>query len=205
MSNAINELRHIAIAYTGDVIDVTAVREHLRYLRKKHFRSSRKAAAVADLGSSTIAKIENLKSWPKYDPGIGVILQLLGAMDVSLTDFVTDLRDIDQAVVERSRNEVLKVTGIPEEDQPPPTRKVSQDDDPLSPLTREEIQTIRALTKVIKINADREAESERGSHRRHVANPSDEEATPDHRPRSHRERDARKRKRRLTRRIGSKR
>jgi DNA-binding XRE family transcriptional regulator len=108
MSNTINRLGDMVSAYTGAVIDVTAAREHLRYLRKKHFRSSRKAAAAADLDPSTIAKIENLKYWPKYDPGIGVILKLLGAMDLTLTDFVTDLREIDHALVERSQNEALQ-------------------------------------------------------------------------------------------------
>jgi hypothetical protein len=77
------------------VIDVRLVRDILRVLRPKYFSSSRKAAAAAGINPSTVAKLENLKTWPDYDPGIGIILAMLRAMEIPFQVFVEHLDAAD--------------------------------------------------------------------------------------------------------------
>lgn len=83
-------------AYTAGVIDVSLVRQLLRILRKRRFSNNRTAASQAGLDPSTVAKLENLKSWPDYDPSIGVILKMLSALDVPLPVFVASLQEIEE-------------------------------------------------------------------------------------------------------------
>jgi hypothetical protein len=95
MSNAINDLNGIAAAYTWAVIDIALVRQCLRVIRKRRFSSSRKAAAAAGLSAFTVAKVENLKSWPSYDPGIGIVLKLLDAYKTPIGEFASQLQTAD--------------------------------------------------------------------------------------------------------------
>src|SRR5438067_69240 len=96
MAYAVNELDGAASAYTaGIVIDANLIRQLLRIVRKRRFSSSRKAAAAAGLAPFTVAKIENLKTYPDYDPGIGIILRMLAALKLSLPTFIEDLRSLD--------------------------------------------------------------------------------------------------------------
>lgn len=81
--------------YTLAVIDVSLVRQVLKLLRKRNFSSNRHAARAAHVDPSTVAKIENMKRWPKYDPGIGIILRLLQAMKMTLPEFANSLHEAD--------------------------------------------------------------------------------------------------------------
>lgn len=90
-----NQLLDTWGAYTSGVIDVSLVRQLLRLLRKRRFANNRTAASEAGLDPSTVAKIENLKTWPDYDPGVGVVLKMLNALDVPLPVFVASLQDIE--------------------------------------------------------------------------------------------------------------
>jgi len=80
MPLGINELTERLARYTRPVITVDEIRVGLRRLRKQRFRNSREAAKAAALGASTVAKIENTRSFPDYDPGIGTIAKLVTAL-----------------------------------------------------------------------------------------------------------------------------
>lgn len=64
-------------AYTAGSVDIIAVRKALALLRKSAWKNNREAAKAVGLGASTVAKIENVKGYPGYDPGIGVIAKLI--------------------------------------------------------------------------------------------------------------------------------
>lgn len=64
-------------AYTAGIVNLIAVRKALIALRKSVWKSGREAAKAVGLGASTIAKLENVKGKPDYDPGIGVIAKLI--------------------------------------------------------------------------------------------------------------------------------
>lgn len=165
-------------AYTALVIDTRLVRQTLRVLRKRYFRNNRLAAEASGLSAFTVAKIENLKSWPDYDPGIGIVLKLLGAMKMPLVSFVEELRTLD------ARFDALKLSDrvgqTPTDSSLAPTDTVN--DDALPTLTRQEIANLRALARVIRSQSDElhaaeeradekdhEAiERDRGSHRRYA-------------------------------------
>lgn len=60
----------------------------LKSLRKQHWSNNRVAAKAIGLGASTVAKVENLKGEPDYDPGVGVVFAFVSAAsqhDPSLT------------------------------------------------------------------------------------------------------------------------
>lgn len=60
----------------------------LKSLRKQHWPNNRAAAKALGLGASTVAKVENLKGEPDYDPGIGIVNAFIAAaaqQDPSLT------------------------------------------------------------------------------------------------------------------------
>lgn len=82
-----NDLERTCGIYTALVVTLSDLRRHLRAERKRHYPNSRAAAKAAGLGASTVAKIENIKSYPTYDPGIGTVEQLLDAMGLTLSEF----------------------------------------------------------------------------------------------------------------------
>ena len=83
----LNQLAHNTGAYTAFVVSLIDLRKRLRAERKKHFGNSRAAAKAAGLGASTVAKIENINSYPNYDPGVGTVEQLLKPMGLTLSAF----------------------------------------------------------------------------------------------------------------------
>jgi transcriptional regulator with XRE-family HTH domain len=161
MLNASSDLPCVVNAYTVAMIDVDLIREALRYYRKKHFSSSRRAATAADLDPSTVAKIENRKSWPHYDPGIGIILKLLQAMDMSLTEFVANVRELDIASTEPTD----KTRDSRGTEFAPPVRVEPRGsaNEPLPAPTEEDY---RAAIRLLAAIAGREAERADAAHRR---------------------------------------
>jgi transcriptional regulator with XRE-family HTH domain len=96
MAFADNEFQPDGGAYTAAVVDAALVRQVLRLMRKRRFSSSRKAAKAAKLDPSTVAKLENLKTWPDYSPSMDVVLALLQAMDIQLSAFAAQVEAADE-------------------------------------------------------------------------------------------------------------
>lgn len=72
-------------------LDLTRLRERLRAERKLRWKNNRLAHKASGIGASTIAKIENLKTYPDYDPGVGLLSKYLEAMGLTLHDVVTQI------------------------------------------------------------------------------------------------------------------
>lgn len=136
------------------------------------------------ISAMTISAIERGAS---ANPGIQTIVRLVEAMPgLTLSSFF-------------ARIEVLSDAAEAGKDQPPQPILVSRADETVSTLTAEELHTIRALTKVIRADADREHEEAQGQRRsdhRHAADPSRQQKTaPYPKTRSSRQRAAQRRQR----------
>lgn len=144
MSNTGNTLDGMVSAYTDPVIDAPLVRQLLRVLRKRSFSSSRKAAVKAKLDPSTVAKIENLKTWPNYDPGIGIVLKLLTALQMPFESFASELNTVDQKFDGKLpkgylQNRALPLPSLSVEDQlGSPLKPVVLDDAQIQALASDE-------------------------------------------------------------------
>lgn len=58
----------------------------LRDERKARWANNRDAAKACGLGASTVAKIENVETYPDYDPGIELVARYVAAMGLTLPD-----------------------------------------------------------------------------------------------------------------------
>jgi len=112
MPNAVKQLESAAIAYALAVISTQAIREALRALRKLRYRNNRAAAEAAGISPSTVAKIENVATWPDYDPGIGIVFKLLTAMKTSMWTLLEAAAAVEQnqKPLTRSQFEALLTT-----------------------------------------------------------------------------------------------
>lgn len=97
------------------------IRKALRALRKQHWKNNRVAAKAMGIGASTVAKVENLKGEPDYDPGIGIVSAFIlaaGKLDPELTlsSFIDD--------VERQTESDLPNPAVPSRTTPAPKESV---------------------------------------------------------------------------------
>lgn len=99
------------------------------------------------------------------DPGLLTVVRLVEAMGMTLSSFFARIED-------------LPGPGATDHDHTPPPAPVSPADETVPTLTLEELNTIRALTKAIRIEDDRDAQSERRPYRRPAANPRRPKAPP---------------------------
>lgn len=112
-------LQPLVRAYTS-AVNVIAVRKALTRFRKSFWKNSREAAKAVGLGASTVAKIENIKSWPDYDPGVGIISKVIegaplsiGAARLTVSSFF--------AQIESEPNQSLKSASRQEQDRAAPS------------------------------------------------------------------------------------
>jgi DNA-binding XRE family transcriptional regulator len=167
------------------VIDTPLVRQLLRTLRKRKFRSNRTAADAAGLSAFTVAKVENLKTWPNYDPGIGIVLKLLNAFEISLATFVSELAEMDLKFEALQAQSPVGQTPTPNGTVLAPP--ASNPDEGLPPLPSEE-ELERIVLRILARNAVEGRERADTAHRQQA--PDSGAETPP-RPRHRRNRDRR--------------
>jgi len=190
IASASNLLERAASAYNALVIDKQLVRRLLRVLRKRKFRSNRTAAEAAGLSAFTVAKVENLKTWPDYDPGIGIVLKLLGALEMPFRAFATELHALDDKFDSLKPSGDGHVGAAPTP-MPRPAADTVDRDEGLPPLPSEaELEPI--VLRILARQAVEGRERADQAYREQAANPRPQTpARPDHhraRPRRHAQR-----------------
>lgn len=133
------------------------------------------------IAKSTVNRIENVYGEPDHVPDLDTIERWVIETSLTLASFF-------------ARIEALPDIAEVAEDQSTPTLHKSAADEAVPTLSRDEIATIRALTKVLRQDADREhAESLRGPHSRHAPGLSRQETPPSPKAGKHRQRNAKRR------------
>lgn len=171
-------------------MDWKRLRQELKECREKARLGQVALARLMHTNKSTINRIENLYGEPKHRPTLDKIDRWVTATGLTLSSFFARIEGLPESVG----------TG----DDRGPHAQVTGADEALSPLTAEDRKLLRAYVEDRRLHqkaaelvgafADRQAESERGSHRRHAPEADDPETSPRVRPRSPSQRHAKRRR-----------
>lgn len=157
----------------------SAERELFKKERVRLGLNQEQAAAAGGISQGTISKIE---IEPDYDPSISAFRNALKGVGLTLSTFFTQI-------------EGLPMPEVRTQDRPATIPPIGFDDEALSTLPPKEL--IRVIVALAHAYAAREREASSREHRGHPAETRVGQTGADHRARSHRQRNRKRRVKRL--------